>query len=58
MYRDSKELEDMFEIFKPYLIEQPDGTYDFPPGTPQEIRNLREEYNRRSFAEQVASGLQ
>lgn len=58
MYKDSKELEDMFEKFKPYLVEQTDGTYDFPPGTPQKICKLREEYNRRSFEEQVASGLQ
>lgn len=58
MWFPSEEVEALFKKFSPYLVKQPDGTYDFPPGTPQKIRDLREEYDRRSFAEQVAAGEQ
>lgn len=29
MWKESKELEEMYNKFAPYLVEQPDGTADF-----------------------------
>lgn len=58
MWKESKELEALFNKFAPYLVEQPDGTADFPPGTPQKFRDMREEYTRRSLEEQIAAGEQ
>lgn len=42
-----KELNDMYEKFEPYLVEQKDGTREFRSDTPEYIRKLRSEYLRR-----------
>lgn len=42
-----EELRELERKFHPYLEEQKDGTYEFKPGTPEEIRKLRPEFMRR-----------
>ena len=57
MRRESDELTALFEQFKPYLVFNPDTCEpEFRPDTPDEIRKIRDEYEKKSLQELLENG--